>query len=127
MTLIEKTDHENNTSTEKLLIKLGEKLDELKAENILILDLRETNSYLNYFLMVNAQSNLHIKKLSQEIKKYLKEKNIVQIYSHEPDFKSGWEVLDFGELLIHFFMPDARERYNLEELWSEARIIDWEK
>ena len=108
---------------ENILIELGQMLDQSKAEDIQILELKNTNSYFNYFLIASSLSTMHCKKLSVDCTKFLKDKGVPLAYSDKINYDSGWVALDFGEVIVHIFSEENRQKYKLEELWKDARKI----
>jgi len=109
-------------SIEKLKLALKAALDK-KAENPVILDLRELTSLADYFLILTSNSDTHARTIADEIKKKLKEKGVIPI-SVEGYDNADWILLDYGDLLIHIFKPEVRELYNLESLWMDAPKIE---
>ncbi|MCU0847966.1 MAG: ribosome silencing factor [Spirochaetes bacterium] len=96
-------------------------LDEKKAFNTILLDLREVNSYLDYFLITSGNSKIHCRSLARELQKAFIGLGLRLL--NKPDLDSGWIILDFGELIIHVFTEEIRYYYNLEKLWADARRI----
>ena len=98
-------------------------LEEKKSENILILDLKEINSYLDYFILSTGNSLLHCRSLGTELRRYFKSIGFKERTHSKLD--SGWIVLDFNEIIIHIFTKDMREYYQLENLWADALLINF--
>ena len=93
-------------------------IEEKKAENVLLLDLRDVNSYLDYFLIATGSSRIHCRGLHREISRFMKEKGFSE--ANKPDLESGWIIMDYGELIIHLFTEETRDYYRLEKLWGDA-------
>ena len=102
--------------------KLVDILEEKKAEEILLLDLRGVAAFTDYFVICNGTSNRMIKALMdaalEEIRKAYKVKTRVE---GEPE--GGWLLADYGNVILHVFSEEQREFYNLEELWSEGQVL----
>ncbi len=96
-------------------------LDEKKAMNAIIMDLREVNSFLEYFLIVTANSIVHCKSLYKDLK--LVFNNAGYNEKNRPDFDSNWLVMDFGEIIVHIFTEETKNFYQLDKLWADARFI----
>ena len=106
----------------KEIIKL---CDKNKAENIVLLNLDSVHSYLSLFLIMSASSRLHLKKIANDIIIELKKYGIYfKVLPSEKDFESGWVILDCHEFIIHLFLEEQRNQYDLETLWHKAEIID---
>ena len=97
-------------------------LHDKKAMDFICLDLREVNSYLDYFLIVTGNSTIHCKSLAKELRKYLTSQELKE--RGRPDLNSQWIVLDYNELVVHIFTEDVRAYYQLEKIWADAEIIE---
>ena len=98
--------------------------DETRASYIRVLDLRELTPVVDYFVIATGSSRRQMHAMADEIEKAVKQK------LH--DFKRGgegyeegrWIVLDYGNVMIHLFDPDARGYWDLEGLWGDApRVV----
>ncbi|MCH7609574.1 MAG: ribosome silencing factor [Chloroflexi bacterium] len=98
-------------------------LEEKKGEDILILDLAGVASFTNLFVMCNGRSARTLKALSSEVGSAVKEKHNRLPLQVEGDSKSGWILLDYGEVILHLFSPALRDYYALEELWAAGRVV----
>jgi len=92
-----------------------------KAEDILLMDLREINSYLDYFIICTGNSHIHCTALAKEIQKYFKEINFKGLAN--PRLDTGWIALDYNEIVVHIFTGELRDYYQLERLWGDADFI----
>ncbi len=97
-------------------------LDDTKAMDIVFLDLRDVNSYLDYFIICTGNSLLHCKALAREVHKYFIDMGKKE--RSRTTTNSPWIVLDYNDLIIHIFTKETREFYQLERLWADARKID---
>ncbi|MGQ9843512.1 MAG: ribosome silencing factor [Spirochaetota bacterium] len=97
-------------------------LDDKKAIDIVFLDLREVNSYLDYFLICTGNSILHCKALAREVYKYFLDMGKKE--RSRTTTNSPWIILDYNDLIIHIFTKETREFYQLERLWADARQIE---
>lgn len=96
-------------------------LTEKKGLDIVMMDLREVNSYLEYFLIVTGNSRIHCRALAREMERFIHSQGLRQ--RNRPDYESGWIILDFSELIVHVFTSEMRDYYQLEKLWGDARRI----
>jgi ribosome-associated protein len=93
-----------------------------KAEDIVILDVRKISSVADYFLICTGHSEPHLKAISDEIARRLRDDGIRS--SRRDGFPpSRWVVMDYGDVLIHIFHPELRQRYGLEHLWGDAKRV----
>jgi len=100
-----------------------EALEEKKGEDILLLDLAGVASFTNMFVICNGGSERTLRALSNEVRRVIKEKYAIRPLQVEGDSKSGWILLDYGEVILHLFSPALREYYALEQLWAEGRVL----
>lgn len=92
-----------------------------KAIDVLFLDLRKVNSYLDYFIICTGNSIIHCKALAKELNTYFLSLSIKE--RSKTSAHSPWIVLDYNDIIIHIFTKEAREFYQLERLWADARQI----
>ena len=97
-------------------------LDDKKAWNILILDLRGITSVSDFFIIANGSNKPHLKSLNEGLVKIIKENGFNEI-GRSGTIESGWMIVDVDGIMIHLFEEDCRNYYNLEELWSDAKRL----
>ncbi len=107
----------------KILNTIAQAIYDKKGFNILVLDIRGISSMTDYIVIAEGNVNRHVNALSHTIKDTLIEEKIHPFHS-EGEKESDWVVLDFGDVIVHLFIPEMREKYNLEELWKKSKIID---
>ncbi len=98
-------------------------LDSKKAQDILVLETHDVTVLADYFIICTASSSTQIKTLSDEVDKVLSEKGEPALRT-EGYRAGGWVLVDFGCVVIHIFLDDARKFYNLEHLWADAPRMD---
>jgi ribosome-associated protein len=98
-------------------------LDDKKAKDIILMDLRGVNNYLDYFLLATGNSLIHCRSLAKEIQKILK--NMQFEKRNRDNFDSEWIVLDYNEIVIHIFTQESRNFYQLEKLWADADTLNF--
>lgn len=96
-----------------------------KAEEIVILDIRKLTFLTDYFLLANASSILHLRTLRETLNENLNKENIFSL-REEGSLSSPWQVLDYGGLIVHLFLPEIRNFYNLEKFWQGAKKVSWQ-
>ncbi|ADY72740.1 iojap-like protein [Desulfurobacterium thermolithotrophum DSM 11699] len=107
---------------EKLKIALKAALDK-KAENPVIIDLKDLTTLADYFLIITVNSDVHGRTIADEIRKKLKEEGIVPLNIEGYD-AANWILIDYGDLIVHIFKDEFRELYNLESLWMDAPRVE---
>lgn len=112
-----------NSSSLEALNTVAQTLFDKKGFNILALDVREVSSLTDFFVIAEGNIDKHVMALGKAVVEAMKEDGWRPV--HTEGLKLGdWVVLDFGELVVHIFMPGIREKYRLEELWHEAKVVD---
>lgn len=96
---------------------------ENQAQDLLILDLREQTPLFDYFVLATGRSGRQIRAIADDIEEVLKKQFRDRRLSVEGYSESRWIVLDFGDIVIHLFDPQAREFYRLEDLWADAKRV----
>lgn len=96
-------------------------LDEKKAEQAIIMDLRDVNTFLEYFLIATGNSMVHCKALIKDLRKVFNEGGYKE--KNRPEFDSNWIILDFGAIIVHIFTQDTKNYYQLDKLWADAKFI----
>lgn len=98
--------------------------EEMKAQDLVLLDLRGLCDFTDAFLICTGTSNIQIKSIARSIQAALKEKGLGNGTIDGGD-GSVWVVLDFGDLVIHILNDETRDYYRLETLWGDAKPIEW--
>ena len=99
--------------------KLVALASDFQAEDILLLDITEIFPFADYFVILSVNSDRQAKAIQEEMISNLKKQKI-KVYGIEGSTGSGWQLLDFKDVVVHIFRVEERETYNLEELWIEA-------
>ncbi len=99
-----------------------EALEEKKGEDILLLDIHEIAPFAEYFVICSGSSDRMIDALVQSAIERVKEKHGLR-GRIEGIARSGWVLVDFGDVVVHVFAPEVRDYYRLEELWAEGKVL----
>ncbi|HMD60794.1 MAG TPA: ribosome silencing factor [Opitutaceae bacterium] len=94
-------------------------LDEKKAGDLRVLDVRALSSITDYLVIGTATSEPHVRALRVELEKALDSVK-TRIIGFETARESGWAVMDAFDVMVHIFTPEKRDRYRLENLWRDA-------
>lgn len=109
----------------KKLNHLSQIIFDKKGVNILVLDLRNVSIMSDYCLIAEGAVGRHVKAIYAAIKDEMQENT--QTLNHcDGEQEGDWIVMDYGDIVIHLFTPEMREKYALEELWKKAKIVDIE-
>lgn len=96
--------------------------EEKKAENIETIDVSEKVYYTDTMIVCSATGSLHLKAIAEHIEDMARAEKIYPI-SKEGYDALEWVLLDFSDIIIHIFLPQVRENYKLEDLWTQAAEI----
>ena len=108
--------------TAELAKKLVETASEKQASDIILLDIRKVCSFADYFVICSGDTERQIRAICNDIDEMLGTEGIHPL-RREGTVDSGWVLLDFGEVVMHLFMPSQRQYYQLEKLWAEAKPV----
>ena len=111
----------------KLALLCRELADNKKAENIVILDVRELSSVTDYFVIASGTSEPHLRAIVDEITENLREDHNVRPKAIDGTLQTAWVVLDFFDVIVHVMRNDLRDRYDLETLWGDAPRVKQRK
>jgi ribosome-associated protein len=98
-------------------------LDDKKALDIISLDVRKVTTLTDFFIICSGTSDRHRKALADNLQD-MAEKNGMETLSKEGYGKADWILLDYGHAVVNIFSGAAREKFNLERLWSDGRLAD---
>ncbi len=100
-------------------------IQERKGRGITIVDLSEIESAAaNEFIICQGSSSMQVTAIADSIREYVQKHSGVKPYNYDGYRNAQWIVIDYGSTLVHVFMPETREHYNLEDLWSDAKITE---
>ncbi|MCB1113878.1 MAG: ribosome silencing factor [Chlamydiia bacterium] len=98
-------------------------IQDKKGENIIGIDVSHFSTLTNYFIVAQGNVSRHVRALSKEVVETLSDMGVDPL--NIEGLKHGdWVVLDYGDFIIHLMQEDMREKYRLEEIWKEGRIVD---
>ena len=102
--------------------------DQLRGQNIVVLDLTRVTSIVDFFVIVTATSQRQMHAIADEVNRKLKREDGNRRISIEGYRTEGnWILTDYGDVVLHVFTPEGRLLYNLEQLWADAPRIEWQK
>lgn len=107
----------------EVLNTIAQTIYDKKGYNILAIDVRKISTVADYFLIAEGNVERHVLALSAAIDEKIEEIGY-DLYHIDGKAAGEWIVLDCGDILIHLFLPELREKYALEELWQEGEIVD---
>ena len=97
---------------------------EKKAFNLVALDLREIASFTEFFVIASANNQRQVQAICDEIQEQLKSQLKSRVVRIEGYGSAEWVLLDYGDFIVHVFEQKARDFYDLERLWRDARKVE---
>ncbi|HJQ63451.1 MAG TPA: ribosome silencing factor [Burkholderiales bacterium] len=95
-------------------------LEDVKARDIVVLDVKKMTSLFDKVIIASADSSRQSKALSNRVQEKLKGLGAT-IHGVEGEQNGEWVLVDLGAVIVHIMQPAARQYYNLEELWTPAK------
>jgi ribosome-associated protein len=109
----------------KLCDAIVEGMQENKAKDIVVLDLREiSNSVCDYFVICSGESSTQVDGISSSVTRFTRKELKEKPWHIEGKTTNEWVLLDYVNVVAHIFYKDARPFYDLEDLWADAKRTD---
>jgi ribosome-associated protein len=97
-------------------------LDDAKARDISVLDMRKISDFTDYMVIATGTSNRHVQSTADKVVDALREHGMRAV-GVEGGRIGDWVLIDFGDVVVHVMREEIRDFYNLEKLWSDARRV----
>lgn len=109
------------TRNSKFFKNIIKAIQEKKGENIVSLDLRKIHEAVSdFFIICEASSHVQIKAIADFVEEELKKNCGEKPYRHEGRQALQWVLIDYVNIVVHIFLPEARRFYRLEDIWHDA-------
>ena len=112
-----------SVSSEKFVEMAVRLLDSKKAEDIVVLDIRELTSLGDFFIIASGNNTTLVKTLAEELEEKLSSQGF-KLRRVEGANSAAWILMDYIDVVIHLFYSETREFYCLERLWADAPRLD---
>lgn len=106
-----------------ILNAIAQAIFDKKGVNILALDVRGISTITDFVIIAEGNVDRHVVAVAQNIEEDLKKIGERPIYM-EGLQHGDWVVIDYLDVMVHLFMPGLREKYQLEKLWKDGKIVD---
>jgi len=113
-------------NSKEMAILAAKTSDSKKALDIICLDIESKSSIADYFILASGGSERQIKALSEEVDDQFAKEGLI-VKSIEGKASSGWILLDFGDIIVSVLTLEMREKYNIEKVWGDCEILNWEE
>ena len=116
---------ENNVMRDEMLARFcAEQAMEKLGGDVVALNVRDISSVADYFIIVTATSVPHLKALTGHLEEEVKKEFQRRALAVDGEPSSEWVLIDFGSVLVHIMGEEARSKYDLERLWSDAPRLE---
>jgi ribosome-associated protein len=100
---------------------------EKKGEEIVVLDVGDIISITEAFVVVSASNTRLVRTIVEEVELALKLSDDEGPRSTEGLDDASWVLMDYGDMIVHVFLDETRDYYDLDRLWADAPQVDWER
>jgi len=94
-----------------------------KGFNIVAIDVRDVSTMVDYFVFAEGNVDRHVNTIAGEIIDVMSKEGVKPLRI-DGESVGDWVVIDFGDIFVHLFTPEMREKYRLENMWHEGKIVD---
>jgi len=114
-------------SADELIALILQGIDEVKGNDISLLDLREIeNTVCDYFIICSGTSNTHVNAITGSIQKTVSKAIKDRPWHVEGEDNAEWVLMDYVNVVVHVFQKHVREFYDIEGLWGDAKFAETE-
>ena len=120
-----KNSHTRLTRNSKIFKTIINAIHEKKGEKIISLDLRKIpEAVSDFFIVSEASNNIQLKAIADSVEMEVKQKCGELPYKHEGRQGEQWILIDYINVVVHIMLPETRKFYQLEEMWSDAAVLE---
>jgi ribosome-associated protein len=98
-----------------------------KAERIVILDVSQQLVITDYFVIANGGNERQVRTIAEEVERRLAQTHSLKPFRREGEREGRWVLLDYVDFVVHVFLQEERDYYDLERLWSDAPAMTYEE
>lgn len=109
--------------TTNLIEKIIEGIQEKKGKQIVIVNLTEIEDTIcKYFIICQGNSPSQVLSIVDSIKEHVRKETGIKAYGIDGQRNAQWVAMDYSDVIVHVFLPEIRNFYNLEHLWADAKL-----
>lgn len=109
----------------KLAIEAARTADDKGAKDVIILEVADVLVVADYFVITSGANDRQVKAIVEEIERRVADAELGKPLRAEGMDERKWVLLDYGDVVVHVFLHEIREYYQLERLWSDVPRVDW--
>ncbi len=115
---------ENKLDSRQMAIAMAKILDNSKAQEVKVLKVEDVTALTDYFVIASGTSTTHAASLADEVEFQMEKQYQRKPLASEGYDTKNWVLLDYGEVILHVFVPGTRDFYDLEHLWADGEPVD---
>lgn len=116
-----------DVSSDKFASVIARILDDRQAKDIKILNISNISVLADYFVICSSETSTQVKALTGYVRELVKEHFERIPIGEENDMKNRWNLLDYGDVIVHVLHKEERETYAIERFWNHAFCVDEEE
>jgi ribosome-associated protein len=120
---VDRSNHQHGLEDACVCAQIAE---DFRGKDTVVLDLTDVTPIVDYFVITTGTSPRQLRALADEVRRVMKSRGNRPL-GEEGDERSSWILQDYGDVVLHAFLPEARQIYDLEHLWADARKVDWKQ
>ena len=109
-----------NLEPKQLALEITVAAEEKKAADIVLLQVGDVSYLADYFVIITGFSRTQLNAIAESIEDHLEQEHNLRPVRVSGKKEGGWVVQDYGDVIVHIFLPEEREYYNLEAFWGHA-------
>lgn len=114
-----------NISSNEKAILIAQIADNSKGSNINILDVNELSTVTACFVIISGTSQNHLRAIGARIREIVRKELAIKPIQVDGEKSPSWLVYDYGDVIVHIMVDDARLFYGIERLWGDAPTVQW--
>jgi len=114
------------TDAETVAIVAARAADDKQGSNILVLNVGDILAITEMFVVVSASNSRQLRTIANEITAKIREESDRPLLRSEGMAEQQWVLLDYGDVIVHIFSEDIREFYEIERLYQDVPVVDWQ-
>jgi ribosome-associated protein len=114
------------TDAETVAIVAARAADDKQGSNILVLNVGDVLAITEMFVVVSASNSRQLRTIANEVTAKIREESDRPLLRSEGMAEQQWVLLDYGDVVVHIFSEDVREFYEIERLYQDVPVVDWQ-
>ena len=124
-TAVGATGAEKEQKTRQFAIDAARLAANTRCHNVVLLDVRGISPVTDYMVLATGTSPRQMRTVCDDLAEMAQEQYKEQPLSEDVDQSENWMLIDFVDVVLHVFSQDARQFYDLDSLWGDAKVVDW--